>query len=185
MVDSLAVLPSLLGGHIWWSEFTHFMQQGGPVLWCLFAVVLLFWLLVVERVIYLLMYYPKVKASWVSTWQARSEHHSWYAKSIRDGWIAQAHIGIYQNTNTIKLLVSLCPMLGLLGTVTGMISVFDSMALQGNNEPKLMASGIALATLPTMAGMVAALVGIFIHARLIKVCKTKAYQLEKELRIQQ
>ncbi len=55
------------------------------------------------------------------------------------------------------MLVAICPMLGLLGTVTGMISVFDVMATQGSSQPRLMASGISLATLPTMAGMVAAL----------------------------
>lgn len=75
-------------------------------------------------------------------------------------------------------------MLGLLGTVTGMISVFDVMANQGSSQPKLMASGISLATLPTMAGMVAALAGMFVHARLAKICRRKEHQLEKALRSQ-
>lgn len=56
-------------------------------------------------------------------WLARSEHHSWYAHQIRDGWIAKAQIELRQNLSTIKLLVAICPMLGLLGTVTGMITV--------------------------------------------------------------
>lgn len=73
-------------------------------------------------------------------------------------------------------------MLGLLGTVTGMISVFDVMADQGSSNPKLMASGISLATLPTMAGMVAALVGMFIYARLYKKCQWLEMKLEKSLR---
>ncbi|MDF5501843.1 MotA/TolQ/ExbB proton channel family protein, partial [Vibrio parahaemolyticus] len=103
---------------------------------------------------------------------------------IREGWIAKAQIELRQNLSTIKLLVAVCPMLGLLGTVTGMITVFDVMASQGSSNPKLMASGISLATLPTMAGMVAALAGMFIHARLSKVCERKAIQLEQSLRSQ-
>lgn len=75
-------------------------------------------------------------------------------------------------------------MLGLLGTVTGMISVFDVMANQGSSNPKLMASGISLATLPTMAGMVAALTGMFFHARLMKACQLREIKLEKSLRSQ-
>ncbi|MDW1951119.1 MotA/TolQ/ExbB proton channel family protein, partial [Vibrio sp. 812(2023)] len=52
------------------------------------------------------------------------------------------------------------------------------------SDPKLMASGISLATLPTMAGRVAALAGMFVHARLSKVCERKAIQLEQSLRSQ-
>ncbi|MCE7629768.1 MotA/TolQ/ExbB proton channel family protein, partial [Vibrio fluvialis] len=68
--------------------------------------------------------------------------------------------------------------------VTGMISVFDVMATQGSSNPKLMASGISLATLPTMAGMVAALAGMFVHARLAKTCRLFELKLEKSLRSQ-
>ena len=52
----------------------------------------------------------------------------------------------------IKSLVALCPMLGLLGTVTGMIEVFDVMAIAGSGNVRGMAGGISKATLPTMAG---------------------------------
>ena len=61
----------------------------------------------------------------------------------------------------IKTLVALCPLLGLLGTVTGMISVFDVMSLSGSGNARGMAAGVSKATLPTMAGMVAALSGLF------------------------
>jgi biopolymer transport protein ExbB len=61
----------------------------------------------------------------------------------------------------IKTLVSLCPLLGLLGTVTGMIQVFDVMAVEGTSNARSMAAGVSLATVPTMAGMVGALSGVF------------------------
>jgi biopolymer transport protein ExbB len=55
--------------------------------------------------------------------------------------------------------VTLCPLLGLLGTVTGMISVFDAMATQGGNA-RSMAAGVSMATIPTMSGMIASLSGL-------------------------
>jgi biopolymer transport protein ExbB len=58
--------------------------------------------------------------------------------------------------------VTVCPLFGLMGTVTGMISVFDVMAFAGMGNPRLMASGVSKATIPTMAGMVGALSGIFV-----------------------
>ncbi|OCH23263.1 MotA/TolQ/ExbB proton channel family protein [Aliivibrio logei] len=163
---------------------SHFMAQGGPILWWLGAVVAVCWLLVVERVFFLLFTFPAQRKVWLEKWQQRDDHDSWYAKTIRDGWVSEAHLQLNQYLNFIKVLVAICPMLGLLGTVTGMISVFDVMANQGSSQPKLMASGISLATLPTMAGMVAALAGMFVHARLAKVCRHKEHNLEKALRSQ-
>ena len=55
--------------------------------------------------------------------------------------------------------MTLCPLLGLLGTVTGMISVFDAMATQGGNA-RSMAAGVSMATIPTMCGMIASLSGL-------------------------
>ncbi|MCZ4294143.1 MotA/TolQ/ExbB proton channel family protein [Vibrio sinaloensis] len=184
-MDALfALLSELITTQSWLSALQQFMQQGGQVLWWLAAVVLLSWILLIERVVFLWFQFPKLKKQWVAQWQLRTEHDSWYARSIRDGWLSEAHRQLHQHLNIIKVLVAICPMLGLLGTVTGMISVFDVMANQGSSNPKLMASGISLATLPTMAGMVAALTGMFGYARLQKACQMKEIKLEKSLRSQ-
>lgn len=166
----------------WLNNISQFLLQGGPILYWLAAVVLLCWLCVIERLLFLYCYYPTQQRDWITRWQARSERGSWYAQAIRAGWLAQAKQRLQQNLNLLKVLVGICPMLGLLGTVTGMISVFDVMATLGSSEPKLMASGISLATLPTMAGMVAALAGMFAHARLTKTCDKRYAHLEKLLR---
>ncbi|GAL03248.1 MotA/TolQ/ExbB proton channel family protein [Photobacterium aphoticum] len=168
----------------WRYSLEQFMNQGGQVLWWLAAVVVLCWVLVVERVLYLLFTYPNQQKQWLNAWADRTDQTSWYAHALRDGWLSQAHIALNQHLNLIKVLVAICPMLGLLGTVTGMISVFDVMATQGSSQPRLMASGISLATLPTMAGMVAALTGMFIHSRLAKACQFRELKLEKLLRSQ-
>jgi biopolymer transport protein ExbB len=161
------------------------MQQGGQVLWWLAGVVFLTWILVIERMLFLWFEFPKLRQNWVNRWIRRSDHDSWFARSIRDGWLASANYSLNRNLKFIKVLVAICPMLGLLGTVTGMISVFDVMATQGSSSPELMASGISLATIPTMAGMVAALIGMFCHSRLLKICMTKQIKLEKSLRSRQ
>ncbi|WP_172378978.1 MotA/TolQ/ExbB proton channel family protein [Vibrio sp. Vb339] len=194
-----SLLPASWLTSDWLLSLSSFMEQGGFVLWWLAAVVLVYWVLVVERVLYLAFYFPKQRQAWITKWHEREDHSSWHAKAIREGWLGQASILLNQNLNFIKLLVAICPMLGLLGTVTGMISVFDVMATQGSSDPKLMASGISLATLPTMAGMasgislatlptmagmVAALAGMFVHARLAKVCNRLELKLEKSLRSQ-
>jgi biopolymer transport protein ExbB len=182
-MESLFTLVSQsLSTSEWSVALQNFMQQGGQVLWWLLGVVAVCCILIIERIIYLFVQFPTQRKAWIEQWQQRGDQHSWYALSIREGWLSQAQSQLFQNLNFLKVLVAICPMLGLLGTVTGMISVFDVMANQGSSDPKLMASGISLATLPTMAGMVAALTGMFFHARLVKACQVREIKLEKSLR---
>ena len=75
-------------------------------------------------------------------------------------------------------------MLGFLGTVTGMIEVFYVMAVTGGGDAKQMSGGVARATIPTMAGMVGALSGIFM-SNILKVRTNREVQLlEDHLEIQ-
>ena len=70
-------------------------------------------------------------------------------------------MGLKRNVGLIKALIAICPLLGLLGTVTGMVSVFDVMTFSGTGNARAMAAGVSKATVPTMAGMVAALSGVY------------------------
>jgi biopolymer transport protein ExbB len=81
------------------------------------------------------------------------------------------------------VLVALAPFLGLLGTVTGMIEVFDVMAITGSGNARAMAAGISKATLPTMAGMVVALSGLFFTANLERKASGSVAQLEDNLEL--
>ena len=65
--------------------------------------------------------------------------------------------------NWIKIISVVAPLLGLLGTVTGMIDVFETMALFGTGDPKLMAGGISQALITTVLGLVAAIPCVFLH----------------------
>jgi biopolymer transport protein ExbB len=124
------------------------------------------WVLMVERYWYLTSVFPSVKKKIIADWDARTDTTSWYAHRIRDTWISQASDSLNARMLIIRTLVAMCPLIGLLGTVTGMIGVFESMATQGTGNPRIMAAGISMATIPTMAGMVAALSGLFFSSRL-------------------
>ena len=85
----------------------------------------------------------------------------------------------------IKTLVALAPLFGLLGTVTGMIVVFDVMAYTGGGDAKAMAGGVSKATIPTMSGMVAALSGVFGLTIVEKNAERKKSLLENSLNMEQ
>ncbi len=67
----------------------------------------------------------------------------------------------------IKLLAAVAPLLGLLGTVTGMIATFQSISLFGTGDPKLMASGISQALVTTMLGLCVAMPLLFLHSLVV------------------
>jgi biopolymer transport protein ExbB len=159
-----------------WESVRGFIATGGNVLYAVAFALLLMWILMIERFWFLSAEYPKLRDSIIANWDARTDTTSWYAHRIRETWISEAAVKLEQNMITIKTLVAMCPLIGLLGTVTGMIGVFEVMAEQGTGNPRLMAAGISQATIPTMAGMVAALSGVFFSSRLdakLKLAKAK------------
>jgi len=71
-----------------------------------------------------------------------------------------------KNLSTVKLLAAVAPLLGLLGTVIGMIETFQAITLFGTGDPKLMADGISQALVTTMLGLITAVPLLFMHNQL-------------------
>lgn len=163
------------------SRLMQFMDSGGPVLWLIAFLTFLMWTAILERIWYFHSGLRHDVSSAVNTWEARSEHSSWNAANIRRRMISQIGIQIQQNMSMIKTMVALCPLLGLLGTVTGMIDVFNVLAVTGGGDAKAMAGGVSRATIPTMAGMVAALSGVFANTYIERQALTETQLLEDRL----
>ena len=117
----------------------------------------------------------------LNDWQARAERNSWNSEQIRDAMISKVRLSLNQSLATIQAFVALCPLLGLLGTVTGMIEVFDVMAISGSGNARSMASGVSRATIPTMAGMVGSLSGVFTVAWIKRNAKKETELLADSL----
>lgn len=139
-----------------------FLETGGTVLWIIFATTALMWALIVERIWFLQLAKGTRLQPWLEAWTLRDDRQSWRAEAIRTELVSRAANELTRHLSFIRTLMTLLPLLGLLGTVTGMIAVFDVMAAAGTANPRLMASGVYRATLPTMAGLVAALSGVYL-----------------------
>ena len=148
-----------------------FMDQGGEVLWLIAALLLMMWTLIFERVWYLRFVWKNDATDVIAKWEGRAERKSWEASQIRIMLLSQASMRINQFLPMIKAKVALCPLLGLLGTVWGMIEVFNVMAVTGGGDAKSMAEGVQKATIPTMAGMVAALSGVFANTYVTRIAQ--------------
>jgi biopolymer transport protein ExbB len=143
-----------------------FIQAGGDILVAILGTTFVMWVLIVERLWYARTVHRRNVAEADAAWRGRRERTSWHAHQIRRALVSQVSLALHRTLPLIKTLVALCPLLGLLGTVTGMIEVFDVMAIAGSGNPRAMASGVSRATIPTMAGMVAALSGLIFSTQL-------------------
>ncbi len=149
-----------------WGRIEAFFESGGDIVPAIFVVTLIMWMLILERLAYFRFAHRKAVARALERWLAREDQTSWYAHQIRRLMISEIDLDLHLSLPMIRTLVAICPLLGLLGTVTGMIEVFDVMAVAGNANPRAMASGVTKATIPTMAGMVAALSGLALSVQL-------------------
>jgi biopolymer transport protein ExbB len=158
-----------------------FLDTGGQVLLVIGVLIFAMWLLILERVIYFFKGFRSYKQNVKAQWKNRAERNSWNAEQIRQAMISRASMRLDTNLALINVMVALCPLLGLLGTVTGMIEVFDVMAITGTGSARSMASGVSKATIPTMAGMVGALSGVFASTFLQRRAKREVELLEDSM----
>ena len=138
-----------------------FMSAGGSVLWLIAILAAFMWAIILERVWYFNSGHKDYMSELKSEWESISDHSSWKAQQIKDKLISQAKEAVNKHLPLINTCVALSPLFGLLGTVTGMIEVFQVMAFTGGGDARSMAGGVSKATLPTMAGMTTALSGVF------------------------
>ena len=138
-----------------------FLDLGGPVLLLIAVLLMVMWTLLFERFWFFKTTLKTELNVALVSWEKRPEHHSVRAHQVREAIISRVSLQIDEGMAMIKTLVAIAPLLGLLGTVTGMISVFEVMAITGGGDAKSMSAGVSQATIPTMAGMVAALSGVF------------------------
>jgi biopolymer transport protein ExbB len=135
--------------------------DGGPYVMWIYACGVLMWALIVERYWYFMAVLPKKARQLQAEWQPRADRSSWCARQIRQGMISRLNVEMTVGFPVMQVLVPMSPLLGLIGTVSGMLEVFDSMALRGNADARSMASGVSAAMICTMTGLAVSITGLY------------------------
>ncbi len=97
-----------------------------------------------------------------------------------DEQILQEIPAIERFNDIIKVFAAIAPLLGLLGTVIGMIITFTAITIYGAGDPKLMAGGISVALMTTVFGLVAAIPLLLIHAVVSSMARTNQQMLDEQ-----
>tara|TARA_Y100000748_G_C15388752_1_gene446684 strand:+ start:10 stop:519 length:510 start_codon:yes stop_codon:yes gene_type:complete len=137
--------------------------RGGPVLYVLFFVTLIIFYILIEK--YRFIFFNS--ESWLklklSEFKKEFPPETTDYKFVESVLLASVSRESKTNIKMLEGLISMCPMIGLLGTVYGMIEVFEVLSFLGTGNPRAMSSGVAMATIPTMSGMVITLFGLYFY----------------------
>lgn len=165
------------------TELQSFLDRGGPVLVVIMAATFFMWALILERLFYFRIAHNHVAGQAIDEWNARADRKSTQAHWVRDKLVSEVRAKAEQNVQLTKAMVALAPLLGLLGTVTGMVAVFDIMAITSGADAKALSAGVSRATIPTMAGMVASLSGILFTSGMDRRVNRSVQKVEDSMEI--
>jgi biopolymer transport protein ExbB len=154
------------------------IDQGGPIGYSILVLGGIGVLLVIERMITLTIIGRKVRAQMKSNTPSSNnplgrvlmvyeDNKNVDVETLElklDEAILKELPALERFLSTLKLIAAVAPLLGLLGTVTGMIETFQSIVLFGTGDPKMMASGIAEALVTTMEGLWVAIPMVLLHS---------------------
>ena len=134
-----------------------FFEKGGGVVVFIGFLIILMWSFILERFWYFKYIHADVEKDIQNAWKETPDRKSWSGHQIRSMLISKANVKIQSNLEYIRVAIVLAPLLGLLGTILGMIEVFHILAATGGGDAKAMAGGVARSTIPAMAGLMAAI----------------------------
>lgn len=141
--------------------------RGGPVLFILFFISFLIFFIFVNK--YMFIYFDKY--DWYSNkldnFIQDNPPENFSLKQVQKTYISELKRVSNTNIKMLDGLIGMCPMIGLLGTVYGMIEVFEVLSFLGTGNPRAMSSGVAKATIPTMASMVITIFSLYFRQDII------------------
>ncbi len=170
-----------------YSDFMTLMAQGGPIMWVIFVTACIAMVMLIWQSFRIFNLSNSAKHDYTKLQNSHdfipsnSAYNSspiaqlltlinWGDVTSKEDLAKEMNIHLAEimpklegTLPTIATLGSLLPMLGLLGTVIGMINVFEAIALHGTGDPEKMADGISQALLTTASGLIIAIPVIFFH----------------------
>jgi len=170
------------------------LQQGGLVGYVIIGLGIVGFALVAERLVSLGLVGRKIKAQMtqeradpgnpigriLAVYEANPDVDVETLELKLDEAILKETPALERGTVMIKVLSAIAPLLGLLGTVTGMIATFQAITLFGTGDPKLMAGGISTALVTTVLGLVMAIPLLLLHSVVAGRSKSLIEMLEQQ-----
>ena len=141
------------------------------------------WVLILDRYLFLYRSKRKLTDETLSAWHRQHCESAVINRRVREGLTRAFHDKLTSWLGTIQVITAILPLLGLLGTVTGMIKTFEVMTVFGTGNVRGMADGISQALITTMAGLLTALSGMYFASDLNERFEYETQHLSELLRL--
>jgi biopolymer transport protein ExbB len=161
-----------------------YINQGGPIMYILLVLniigfTILFWK------IFIILGARKNKDALgeevTSRYKGYNNNDTNIAINILKDEVQSVVHALESGLNTIKIIASIAPLLGLLGTVLGILSAFKVISEQGLSDPSMFAGGIAMALITTVGGLIVAIPHFVGYNYLVGVLDDLEIELEKKV----
>jgi biopolymer transport protein ExbB len=140
---------------------TDLFNYGGGLLWVIAGISTVMWMLILERYMFFWFKARGCQGELMTRWKRHHPDDDHGRERLLEGLVKlyteQAERGLL----IVNTMTAVLPLVGLLGTVNGMIKIFEVMTLFGSGDARSMASGISEALITTMAGLMTSLSGIY------------------------
>ena len=144
-----------------WLQRSDLFIAGGWVLLAIGIISFVMWVLILECYLFFYRGRPVLVRDIVDQWQRQRTRVPEVDDRIRVGLTHQFRGHLSSWVGTIQVITAILPLLGLLGTVVGMIKTFEVLTVFGTGNIRGMAEGISQALITTMAGLITALAGMY------------------------
>ncbi|MFM1896183.1 MAG: hypothetical protein RLZZ385_1257 [Pseudomonadota bacterium] len=157
------------------------LMAGGWIMGAILALSFLMWVLILDRYVFLWRSAGGLMSTMLNDWQSRHGSDPVVNRRLRAGLVSAFHGKLASWTGTIAVITAILPLLGLLGTVAGMIKTFEVMTVFGTGNVRGMAEGISQALITTMGGLCTALTGVFFSSNLEQKIRERTDHLAERM----
>lgn len=161
----------------------NFLESGGKVLGVILVVAFVMWFLIIERYLHFFFSKNSIVVGIEKYWAGVEDKRSWGGRKIRAYCISVLRRRLEARLDFIRVLVNTSMLLGLLGTITGMIQVFEGLALVQAGSVRIIANSVSQTVIPALSGLVTALSGLYFAIRLKQLARREVRKLTDKLRV--
>jgi biopolymer transport protein ExbB len=155
------------------------LARGGPVMPWIFGLSVGMWMLIIDRYVYLRWRHPELLRAVTDAWANRADYRSRVARRLRAQHMLDIGFAARRHLPLIRTLIQVLPLLGLLGTVIGLIHTFEAIQLFGGANRRGVAAGVSEALVATLSGLVTALSGLFFSGHLERCARAARADAER------
>lgn len=156
--------------------FVRLFSGGAFVLTLIFVLAAVLWSLLIERYWYFFFMHSDVLENTLSIWNRRASGPAFVARHARQHILTDAKAQMAHSVTMIHSLLVVIFLLGLLGSVSGLIQVLDGLTLSGSAGTHVLAHAIAAACIPIVTALAVVITGVFFSQEL-------AQRVTRELRL--